>query len=169
MVEAIGMGDMEVTMTMGGKNIDNFLKMFCTFLIFSITFDGDVLFELSPMFLTAHNPSQMQGMDKKYDGHVWCKLVTTNTKILFGLNFRKGCCLGHLRYVQDDYNNFVHSSSCNETFLCGECAHIPVIGQMTMILSTFLFGCKFYHAPPFCVVDHNEQIYYVVHILQFTL
>jgi hypothetical protein len=27
-VEPIDMGNMEVTMTMGGKNIDNFLKMF---------------------------------------------------------------------------------------------------------------------------------------------
>jgi hypothetical protein len=61
-----------------------------------ITFDGDVLFELPPIYLNVHNPSQMQGMDKKYNGHAWNKLVTTNIKNLFGLSFRVAHCLGHL-------------------------------------------------------------------------
>jgi hypothetical protein len=54
------------------------------------------LFKLLPIHLNAHNPSQLQGMDRKYDGHVWSKLVTTNIKELFGLSFRKTHCLGHL-------------------------------------------------------------------------
>jgi hypothetical protein len=37
----------------------------------STIFDGDVLFELPPLLLNAHNFSKMQGMDKKNDGHVW--------------------------------------------------------------------------------------------------
>jgi len=41
------------------------------------------------MFTT---PSQMQGVDKKYNGHAWCKLVTTNIKNLFGFNFKKARC-----------------------------------------------------------------------------
>jgi hypothetical protein len=61
-----------------------------------IIFDGDILFELLLILSTAHNPSQMQGMDKKYDGHAWCKLVTTNIKNSFRFSFRKACCLGHL-------------------------------------------------------------------------
>jgi hypothetical protein len=62
----------------------------------SITFDGDVLFELLSMLSTIHNPSKMQGKNKKYDGHAWCKLVTTNIKNPFRFSFRKACCLGHL-------------------------------------------------------------------------
>jgi hypothetical protein len=27
----------------------------------------------------------MQGMDKKYDGHAWCKVITTNIKKKLGL------------------------------------------------------------------------------------
>jgi hypothetical protein len=46
---------------------DNILLQKVQFL--PITFDGDVLFELLLMFLTIHNPSQMQGIDRKYDGH----------------------------------------------------------------------------------------------------
>jgi hypothetical protein len=53
------------------------------------TFDGDVLFEL-PLI---NNPDchfgQMQGMDKKYDGHFLCKVKTTNIKNYFDLTFRK--------------------------------------------------------------------------------
>jgi hypothetical protein len=50
-----------------------------------IAFNGDVLFELPPMFPTIHMPLQMQGMDRKYDGHAWCKMITTNIKIVLGL------------------------------------------------------------------------------------
>jgi hypothetical protein len=55
-----------------------------------ITFHGDVLFELSLIHLNVQNLSQMQGINKKYDGHAWCKLVTSNIKKLFGLSFHLG-------------------------------------------------------------------------------
>ncbi len=129
------------------------------------TFDGDVLFELPLVFPTVHMPLQMQGMDKKYNWHVWNKVITTNIKINFGLNFRKARCLGHLCYVQDDYEHFVLYASCKEIFWCGECTHILVVGQMVMFPSTSSLRCKFFHVPPFCVVDYSGQIYYVVHKL----
>jgi hypothetical protein len=31
---------------------------------------------------------QLQGMDKKYNGHAWCKLWTNNIKNSFKLSFR---------------------------------------------------------------------------------
>ncbi len=68
--------------------------------------------------------------------------------------------------MQDDCENFLHPTSRNETFWCGECAHILVIGQMTMIPSASLVGCKFCHDFPFYVIDCSGQIYYVVHKLQ---
>jgi hypothetical protein len=97
----------------------------------------------------------MQGMDRKYDGHAWCKLVTTNIKNSFGFTFRKARCLGQLWCVQDDCENFVHYAFHNEAFKCGECVHIVVIGQMIMISFAFLLGCKFCHAPPFCITDYS--------------
>jgi hypothetical protein len=54
----------------------------------------------------------------------------------------------------------------NESFWCGECAHISIVGQMTMILSASSLRCKFLHALPFCVGDYSGQIYYVVHRFQ---
>ncbi len=68
--------------------------------------------------------------------------------------------------MKDDCENFLRSASRNETFWCGECAHIPVLGQMIMIPSSSSLGCKVFHSPPFCVANCGGQIYYVVHRLQ---
>jgi hypothetical protein len=46
----------------------------------SIVFDGDVLFELLPLFPNVHGSSKMHGMDRKNNGHIWCKVITTNIK-----------------------------------------------------------------------------------------
>jgi hypothetical protein len=62
-------------------------------------FDGDALFELLPLLPKVHGSSKMQGMDRKNDGDAWCKVITTNIKNSFGLNFRKIHYLGHLHRV----------------------------------------------------------------------
>jgi hypothetical protein len=61
-----------------------------------IKFNGDILFELPHVRRLLGHAKQLQGMDRKYDGHVWCKLQTNNIKNLFGLGFRMMKCLGHL-------------------------------------------------------------------------
>ncbi len=57
----------------------------------------------------------MHGMDRKCDGHVWSKIITTNIKNNFCLSFKKAHCLGHLQCVQDDYKCFVHLGFRNKT------------------------------------------------------
>jgi hypothetical protein len=37
-------------------------------------FNGDILFGLPRICHPLGQPGQLQGMDKKFDGHVWCKL-----------------------------------------------------------------------------------------------
>jgi hypothetical protein len=37
-------------------------------------FNGDILFEFPPMCHSFGHFGQLQGMDKKYNGHAWCKL-----------------------------------------------------------------------------------------------
>jgi hypothetical protein len=59
-----------------------------------ITFNGNVIFKLPPVLPTTHSPLQMQGMDRKYNGHAWCKVITINIKNSFELSFRKAYCLG---------------------------------------------------------------------------
>ncbi len=121
------------------------------------------------MLLTLHKPLQMLDMDRKFVGHAWCKVITINIKNSFGFNFRKAHCFGHLCCVQDNCENFVHTAYCNEILWCSECTHILIISQITLFPSVSSLACKFYHAPPFCVIDYNGQIYYVVHKLQSIL
>ncbi len=78
-------------------------------------FYGDVLVELLPLFLNNHSSFKNARMDKKDDGHAWCKVITTNIKNSFRLSFKKTHYLGCLCCVQDDCENFVHSIFTNET------------------------------------------------------
>jgi hypothetical protein len=100
----------------------------------------------------------MQGMDRKYNGHAWWKLVTTNIKNNFGLNFRKTRSLSQLHCMHDDCENFVCSSAHNELFWCGECVHIPIIRQLKLTTSHMSFGYKFCHVLLLCVVNYNGII-----------
>jgi hypothetical protein len=52
-----------------------------------IKFDGDMLFELPPIYKPMGVSKQMQGMDRKYENHVCCKVKMTNIKNSFGLGF----------------------------------------------------------------------------------
>ena len=61
-------------------------------------FDCDVIFELPPCgpSSSASGAKNLEGMDKRYDGHPWCKLVTTNIHNSDNLKFGKSYCAGHL-------------------------------------------------------------------------
>jgi hypothetical protein len=37
-------------------------------------FNGDILFEIPPICHPLGHSKQLQGMDRKYNGHDWCKL-----------------------------------------------------------------------------------------------
>jgi hypothetical protein len=61
-----------------------------------IAFNGNVHFKLPLVLLIVHELLQMQGMDRKYNGHAWCKVITINILKKFELSFKKACYLGHL-------------------------------------------------------------------------
>jgi hypothetical protein len=50
-----------------------------------IAFDGNGLFKLPLVLSITYRALQMQGMDRKYNGHTWCKVITTNIKKNLGL------------------------------------------------------------------------------------
>ncbi len=66
-----------------------------------IEFNGDILFELPLVRHPLGYFEQLQGMDRKFNGHVWCKLQTSNIKNLFRLGFKTTKCIGHLCYQND--------------------------------------------------------------------
>ena len=62
-------------------------------------FNGDVIFELPPVSVShmCTSAKGMSGMDKRHDGHVWSKTLTTNITNSQGFTFKTSSCLGHLR------------------------------------------------------------------------
>jgi hypothetical protein len=109
-------------------NLDYHKITIQTISFFPTTFNGDILFELPPLF--PNNPSsiQMQGMAKNYDGHTWSKVITTNNKNNFGLSFRKACCLGHLHCVKIDCDYLVYFGAWNDIAWVRESTQVSLKG-----------------------------------------
>jgi hypothetical protein len=81
------------------KKIDYYLIRHKNVEYLPAVFDGPVIFELPPANQTAtrSQAKSMQGMDKRYDGHMWTKIISTNITNDFGLSFRSSACVRHLR------------------------------------------------------------------------
>ena len=128
-------------------------------------FNGDVMFEL-PLAGTSASQTQaksMQGMDKRYDGHVWTKTITTNITNDMGLSFRFSSCVGHLRcenkecaYLTREHRIF----EVNETEFDGCTLQAFVVGQGPPKYSTLV--CKVCKEPPACLATCRAKIYYVI-------
>jgi len=90
------------------------------------TFNDDIIFELLPIHFPIGDYGQMQGMDHKYNGHVWCKVKISNIKNSFGLGFKNTRCLGHLHCNNDSCEHFLHFAIQNEVSWIGDFAQIPL-------------------------------------------
>ena len=56
-------------------------------------YNGDVIFELPPNRVSASSSKNgMDGMDKRFDGHTWCRTITSTIHNSQGLTFRKSSC-----------------------------------------------------------------------------
>jgi hypothetical protein len=125
------------------------------------TFNGDVLFELSPVDMSGPF-HMMHGMDKRHDGHAWTKTVTSNIKSNMSLTFRTSTCIGHLRCENQDckYTSCIHRTSpVNEQEWDGFTVTTIPVGQPTPTGSTLI--CKIYKVPPICITTCAAKIYYV--------
>jgi hypothetical protein len=132
----------------------------------SITFNDNIIFEPPPICLPTSHSGQMQGMDCKYDGHVWHKVKTSKIKNNFGLGFRSSKCLGHLHCDNDSCEHFLCSTVQNEISWIGDFAQIPLVGQFASGPLVCIIVCKFCVTSPFCVNTCPYQMYYVIHKLQ---
>ena len=67
-------------------------------------FNNNVIFELPPIGDGASKTQAkaMKGMDKRYNGHLWTKKITTNITDDFGLSFRYSSCIGWLRCINKE-------------------------------------------------------------------
>ena len=109
------------------------------------TYDGDVFFVLLAVGTSAtHSKAKsMFGMDKRYDGHIWTKTVTTNISNILDLSFRSSSYVGHLR-CENPHCEYLHrahqTSSYNDTEFEGVTKEPFPIGGPLSPGSTFV--CK---------------------------
>ena len=128
-------------------------------------FNGDVIFELLPV-CTSHMSTYakgMSGMNKRHDGHVWSKIVTTNITNSQGFTFKTFYCLGHLRYTNSSCD-FLRRSHCleavNEMEWEGISPSIMDVGDAHLRGSTIV--CSICKHPPSCIATCPAKVYYVL-------
>ena len=130
------------------------------------SYDGDVIFELPAIgghSVTYSQAKSLTGMERRYDGHVWANLHTTNIKNGDGLTFRISSCVGHLRCENSncDYLNRQHRiAAVNETEWEG-CSPVPFEVRGVPPASSTI-TCKMCSSVPSCVDQCPAKVYYVV-------
>ncbi len=82
------------------------------------------------------------------------------------MSFKKTHCLGHLHCVQWLWELCVLYLSQWNLLVWWKHSYSSCRLDATSPFASS-FGCKFYHAPPFCIAGCNGKIYYVVHKLHF--
>jgi hypothetical protein len=128
-------------------------------------FDGDVIFEFPPLGPDApHSHVRLMfGMDKRFNGHAWCRTKTSNITNDLGLTFRFSSCVGHLRCHNEgcDYLNHPNrATDVNETEWEG-CTASPFTADVDPPVGSSLV-CKVYKTPPYCVDTSQAKMYYVL-------
>ncbi len=123
------------------------------------TFDVDILFEF-PFIDNPHGHfGYMQGMDKKYNGHSWWKVKTTNIMNDFNLVFHKIRCLGHLQFRNKLCNYFILNGSPNEIAWIGN--NVQGLNKDYFAFSSPYY--KIYIVVSFCVNSCVAHTYYIMH------
>jgi len=97
-------------------------------------YNDDIIFELPPCrssssSLTARN---LEGMDKRYNGHLWCKsskVLTTNILNNDNLKFCKSYYAGHLHCKNLECGYLKRASKKNKTEWTGYTTFFFVVGD----------------------------------------
>ena len=127
-------------------------------------FDGNLMFVLPPVGVSSsHTKAKfMDGMDKRYDGHIWTKTQTTNITNDMGIAFRSSTCVGHLQCLNPhcDYLQRAHRTSpVNDIGFDGFTKEpFPVAGPLPL---HSIIMCKICKEPPKCIAPCHAKIFYV--------
>ena len=102
----------------------------------------------------------MDGMGKQYDGHTWCKTMTSNISNEFGLTFQKSACTGHLQCPNLDCDYIDRNAGkVNFSEWAGLTPSPFLVGRTAPSNSTLV--CKVCRTPPLCLASCNAKILYV--------
>ena len=102
----------------------------------------------------------MDGMDKIYDGHAWCKTKTTNIQNEFGLTFRRSSYVGHPQCPNDSCEYLSRNGRVrNATEWIGITPTPFIVGKDSSEKSKV--QCKVCHAALICLDACYANIIYV--------
>ena len=123
-------------------------------------YDGNVIFELPPCrsSLSSLAARNLEGIDKQYDGHPWCKVLTTNIHNVDNLKFRKSYCAGHLVCENPNCDYLNRASKKNDTEWTGYTTFPFAIGDNPSKECTLV--CKVCKVSLRCLNTCNARIYY---------
>jgi hypothetical protein len=125
------------------------------------SYDCDIIFELQPSHVsTSTSKNTMDSMDKRFDGHTWCRTITSNIHKSQGLTFRKSLCVGQLVCNNKNCDSFARSSKRNGTEWSGRTNTLFKLGHLPPPDPTLV--CKVCKVAPICVNFYPGRIYYVL-------
>jgi hypothetical protein len=125
------------------------------------SYNEDVIFELPPSQVSVStSKNAMDSMDKRLDGHTWCRTITSNIHNNQGLTFRKSLCVGQLVCNNKSCDFFARSSMRNETEWSSRTNSPFKLGHLPPSDSTLV--CKVCKVTPICVNFSPGRIYYVL-------
>jgi hypothetical protein len=127
-------------------------------------FHENCMFVLPPIGISSYytKAKSMDGMDKRYDGHVWTKTQTTNITNDIGLAFQSSTCVGHLECHNPtcDYLQRAHcTSTLNDIDFDGFTKQPFTVGGPLPLGSTLI--CRICKEPPKCIAPCHAKIIYV--------
>jgi hypothetical protein len=102
----------------------------------------------------------MDGMDKRFNGHTWCRTITFNIHDNQGLTFRKSLCVGQLVCNNKSCDFFSRSSKRNETEWSSRTNTPFKLGYLPPPNSILV--CKVCKVPLTCVNFCLGHIYYIL-------
>lgn len=119
-------------------------------------YNGNIIFELPP---TIKECSRMDGMEQRFDGHVWTKPTTTNMSI--NCVVRLSYCLGSLQCRRIICPHFLSNKSFNECYFTGFMYRKVAMGHLCDDGQNKI-SCYYCKKSVFCVDTCNCTVYYVL-------
>ena len=126
------------------------------------SFNGDVIFILPPVKTGIPNAygTAMDGMDKIYDRHAWCRTKTTNIHNEFGLIFWRSSCVGHLQCPNDSCEYLSRNGGVRNSTKWIDIAPTPFMVSIDPPEKAKV-QCKVCHVAPICLDVYYVKVIYV--------
>lgn len=119
-------------------------------------YDGHVIFELPATFGIGSN---MDGMQQKYDGHVWSRPRKSNMAV--PCNVKLSYCLGYLECQKNCCIYFKNNQKYNDRFFNGHLENQTSKGLLAEEERTKI-TCQYCKQVVYCVQPCSCSVYYVI-------